>query len=46
MLLINLKRLRYRLKLIIVMSLSVHIVTSEYCMYVLCVTNGLYGEEV
>jgi len=44
MLLINLKRQTFRLKLI--MSLSVHIVTSQDRMYVLFVTNGLYGEEV
>ena len=39
MLLINLKCLKYRLKLMIVMSLSVHIVTSQDCMCVLCVTK-------
>ena len=43
---INLKRQRYRLKLIIVMSLSVHIVTSQDRMCVLYVTNGLHGEDV
>ena len=38
--------LKLRLKLIVMMSLSVHVMTSQGRMCVQCVRNGLQREEV